>query len=277
MEGMFMKDSEIEAAFDLAADDFLKFEEFVLGLPKLDLVRWILKLLAVPAVLQNNFAARNLRAESLLRDLWTAVACRHQVDDEGSFTNWESDEFLKYQIENEPEKSELAKFFINMTTWRKIAEEEYRYEVRKITFLKMATSEDYSKHYVLPNQTKNQVANLSRTSGVSKFYSHITPTKLEVFMFDVLAEFFEDKFRQAGEPDAVHDADAWRTEWKRHADSSALLIYVDCMEEVGASGGQPTEHLCLNVNFSTPIAHAYPVNKNEIGPSDHRLAVDSLQ
>lgn len=272
-----MKDSEIEAAFDLAADDFLKFEEFVLDLPKLDLVRWILKLLAVPAVSQNKFAPRNSLTASFPGDLWTAVACRHQVDDEGLFTSWESDEFLKYQIENEPEKSELAKIFINMTTWRKIAEEEYRHEVRKITFLKMASSEDYMKHYVFLNRTEDQVADLSKTSGVSKFYSHITPDKLEAFMFDVLAEFFEDKFRKAGSPDVVHDADAWWREWKRHTDSSALLIYVDCMKDIGASGGRSTEHLCLNVNFSTPIAHAYPVDKNQIKSSDTLLLIDSLQ
>lgn len=193
-----------------------------------------------------------------LIEYWCEIVGRHQVDGEVELIH----EIIDVPYE-EIDKKWVEEFYpdinvmlINIEEGGIIqrATDEFNSLCKPLLDMKMATDKDQQKHFCSENIPIDQIR--ERTKGkppVSLFYPGVQ-SKLDSFMWDV---FYKSDI------------------WKRIIEEDNFRkIYVDCKDRIGASQGLDTEYICLIVNCSTPISHAYPVNKSDVDGDS--IFVDTL-
>ncbi|MDA3927119.1 MAG: hypothetical protein PF904_20790 [Kiritimatiellae bacterium] len=188
--------------------------------------------------------------EDILRALWYATVAANQRDDEASYSGWEDREIIEWEL-GESTNSELAKILEYAWGWRNGAVDKFSSYASWIIELRMATSADYHKHFVRMNMSNVAVENLSLKTHESKFYSSVQPSALAGFAHSVLIQYFKTCCDEGGVSDSAHYPYQWREAWSKCFGKSTLILHANYMRNVGASEGQPTSFVCLNVNFDT--------------------------
>lgn len=244
-----------------------KYQDLLVQIKRL--LQFPLDLEAYPIIRDSFFAIR-------LKHLWYAVAAKHQVDHEASYIDWQ-DDLLNNCMLHESSWDDLRSILINIDSWHSQAYKEFITQSRKFTCLKMADRSEYSKHYVVKRMTQDSVRKLSKANHVSKFYSHVRVEYLYNWLWDVFDNSFERSFSEEQMDEPRLNLSDWWNNWEASFPNSTKLFHVDSMHEVGATEGESTTYLCINVDFSTPIAHAYPIGISDIPNTAKLLFVEGLQ
>ena len=140
------------------------------------------------------------------------------------------------------------------------ARDEYRKLTRRFFEMRVADWRVRKKHYTSKKDARNAI--VSRTRGSKKkegslFYPEVTPEMLLRVIWDLL-----------------------EVRWRDLLDTTHVRLWVDVMERVGASAGTETKLVCFDLEFSTPLAHAFPVlkpDKTTTDDADPWLYCDVLQ
>jgi hypothetical protein len=140
------------------------------------------------------------------------------------------------------------------------ARDKYRKLTRRFFEMRVADERVRKKHYTSKNDERNAI--VSRTRGGNKkdgslFYPEVTPEMLLRVIWDLL-----------------------EVRWRDLLNTTHVRLWVDVMERIGASAGTETKLVCFDLEFSTPLAHAFPVlkaDKTTPDDADPWLYCDVLQ
>jgi hypothetical protein len=120
----------------------------------------------------------------------------------------------------------------------------YLNTIRRIVEMRFATTGDYSKHYPNPTWTNREIkTRTGKNKKISIFYANSSVSNLEALMWDLLEKF-----------------------WKLILEIPGCRMYVKTDSVIGAAKGDDTEYICYDFDFSTPIAHAFPVEQKDVPP-----------
>jgi hypothetical protein len=203
-----------------------------------------------------------------LECLWRDTVEKYAVDSEPNFLHpWES--------LNDESDDYLKPMHINVQTWAERAREEYCSLVFRFTHLKYASREIYGKHAPPPGSpTPGQIDILSAKTGISRFYKDIPADfMLSAFLHGIFFHFDAEGVLFDG---PIRDNATWGR--LLHDPNCRLIFRSPC--PIGATSGRPTQHLCFELDASTPIVHGYPISKNEadrIRGSSPPIMVDDLR
>lgn len=222
------------------------------------LIRELLKLSACPYPDLTVFDKALNDPTGMLQemlDFWDEVASEHGVD---LYT--ELDAHIDRGDPGPNDIGELTKQRDEIAERIDKARDEYKRLTRRFFEMKVASSGEWKKHYTSKSDSREAIVRRTKSgdkeSG-SLFYPEVTPEMLLRVLWDLLEVRWRDCL-------TVHHVRLW----------------VDVMEPVGASAGKETELACFDVDFSTPLCHAFPVqrsNKTTDDDADPWLSSDVLQ
>jgi hypothetical protein len=122
------------------------------------------------------------------------------------------------------------------------ARKQYLGVVNRFVGMHLASREEYGKHFPPPGSTDAQVRELSKKGKKASYFYESTDFKsLDEYMWWTLDDH-----------------------WKLLLEDPTALIYFDVGSPIGASLGKDASMICFDFDFSTPIAHAYPVPKSSV-------------
>lgn len=192
---------------------------------------------------------------SELRWYWREIAEAHAVSGETDYLavlylhpDESPPDFLYEDGDEEQIRSDLK----NIAEWINDAKKLYIEKTRPLANMKFATSADQQKHYPPAGLRARQIRSRTR-NGVSLFFNGVQ-AQLPMLMWSV----FEVCWRDVLE--------------RKH-----LRVHADCINPIGAAYGQDTKYVCLDVDSSTPITHAFPVPEREIPKEERVIAADEMQ
>jgi hypothetical protein len=188
-----------------------------------------------------------------LDDLWHKLLSQHVRGDESLFVG---PDFLLSFLSDESD-DELRAMLANVSLWKKSCHDEFRSKLRRFTELRHASRDDYAKH-LPPRGRPRDPAWIDKESakrGNSVFYCDIPEDDLlTAFLHGVWSAFSDaDDFCLPGA----------RALWHKLLDDDVARVAFRCSAPIGASGGQPTEYICYELEAATPIVHGYPVAEAE--------------
>jgi hypothetical protein len=133
----------------------------------------------------------------------------------------------------------------NLKTWIKDVEFEYLKWVTLFHRTHLIDENTRRKHWPSKAWTREEVIARSGGRNVgSIFFPEIALHQLESALEELMGERFEEFLEKA---------------YTRY--------YVDFLEPMGAARKKPTNHVCFEIDHSTPACHAYPISAEEI-PTD---------
>jgi hypothetical protein len=130
--------------------------------------------------------------------------------------------------------------------WIQSARDDYKRQLGPLSRLRIATDQDYRKHFASDSLSKNQILIASK-GGVSYFYHEAEPD-LENIIWSCL----DDEM------------------WRQIVFSERRFVFVRCDQEIGATKGRDTRFVKCDFDMSTPQVHAYPIPEEDI-PGDERV------
>ena len=200
-----------------------------------------------------------------MQHLWIQIASKHQVDLEGEI--WADPDSLESHIveDSQQDVDNMRSDLINVRSWIEIARNEYIENTRRFWAMRIATHEEYSKHYPAPAITRDELLARTLQTDISLLYHGIDTQILQEVLWSGLCDIAMEKEEEL---------------WNKMLVVSNLRIVFDMLNDIGATSGMNTKYLCFELDFSTPIAHSYPVSKEEAGAimQGKRIpALDDLQ
>lgn len=117
---------------------------------------------------------------------------------------------------------------------------------------KFLTPDDRKKHWVGGKLSDAKVVERSR-KGQSYFFPRITPKVIESVVPKVMGRRFEEIFE------------------RRHK-----YFYMRYGQDVGGCRQKPTSLICFDLDYDTPVIHAYPVDLTDVDDPNRIDGVDEL-
>jgi hypothetical protein len=136
---------------------------------------------------------------------------------------------------------EAKKEIANIKRWINSARETFL-NLASIVECKIADISVYSKHYPIKDFSAKEIREKTHGKGKpSLFFPGISDRELDGLLVEVLEDRFWEIIR-----------------------AENIRIAVDCLSIIGASQGEHTKYIFLEIDRSSKVAHAYPVLYNEI-------------
>lgn len=153
------------------------------------------------------------------------------------------------------EDDELEKELPYIEEWVKRTRAEYSDRTRRLAKLKMLTTREQEKHFLIYNLSTDQIRKKTlKGLESSLFYRGITPDVLEPLLWSGLEEI-----------------------WRLLLDVQYADLYIDAIKIIGASLGKDTSLIRFRLDLNTPSAHAHPFPEGKV-PKGHKIDVrDDLQ
>lgn len=194
---------------------------------------------------------------------WYATCHRYQVDREVSFNfsyeNFKVSEGKVAALDD----TEIAVALHNVKKWIEEARSDYLSFFRRFALITAVGAETYSKHYSAQAISSSTVANKSAKRGASVLLPYITTVLQERLMWAALDNltFCEmENFHRLENHHEPRDAEAkFRSLYGDHS----VIVAVDYCYPMGATKGEITSLACIDLDFSTPQFHIYPISRSE--------------
>jgi hypothetical protein len=198
-----------------------------------------------------------------LNFLWFARCHAHQVDGEVSALFDTEDWCISDDELGLWNAKEIESALANVRSWVGALREPYRTFSRRFTALVAADRDTYRKHYAPSTSSLSEICALSVQRSASVLLPQVDPAlqcsfawaALDDLIFKHMAHF--DSFATQANPKPAADHLA------RLLERDSLLIAVQACRIIGATDGAPTSFTIIDVDFSTPQFHMYPINEVE--------------
>jgi hypothetical protein len=208
-----------------------------------------------------------------LRYLWFKVVQEHKIDSEElllSSHDWEPDEVFILNIYAD---SAITWPMEQVESWIEAARRGYEKRYGRFRRLRVASRTVYPKHLCHPDATDAQVARQSVRTGDSALYPRISELLQTRFLWTAISKIWMERVRPY-EDDSALLIDSARVveEFDVAFPLSTLRIPLETDHPVGCVLGRPSRFLVVEVNFSTPVAHIYPISLAEA----EKVGMDSV-
>ena len=144
--------------------------------------------------------------------------------------------------------SEAAQFDVQQFPgWLEECKEKF---LNQVAFVKIRIIPPHKrqKHWLRDEASDKAVEEKSKKMGESLFYWPVDPRLVAGWLWMCMGEFFPAFL--AREP---------------------RYFYLKANRPIGASDGKPVEYICLDVDFASEEAHAYPIPKSGVGDEAYLL------
>jgi hypothetical protein len=200
-----------------------------------------------------------------LNFLWYSECHSRQIDREAShiFLN-ESflvEEELSPLLEGDDE--EVNRYLANLGGWIGKARDEYIEFTRRFSLLSAVGRAEYKKHYPQQAMTLEAARTASLARNASVLRSELTPELQEHFMWEALDHVVYRHMAEKHYTEVFEDPAAGRSRLLSLLDTHNLKISANFCHHIGASAGDLTPYGRIDIDFSTPQFHIYPIGKEE--------------
>ena len=168
-----------------------------------------------------------------LRIIWAQTAINFECDGETRF-------YSRQDVDDALDEAELQRIEINAKNWRPHAVKAYMERVGFLTKLTFATGGEQSKHYPNPAWSKAKIISYT-AKHPALFYQETTLFYLRALLWTAIVDQLLDVI-----------------------DKRPSHLYVRANDEIGASKGQTTRFLRIDVDYSKPLAHGHPILASEL-------------
>lgn len=214
-----------------------------------------------------DFNDRSCGLEDPIQNLWQDICKKYEVDQESEWSN--PDELCWSIYDKDDDIIILRSDLINILSWIDKAYCEFAKMVRPIVELKTASETEYSKHFPKPNVVIEKIASMTNDPHPALFFPRIRDGEIHELILDALEVIASSNYDQQ-----------YQELWESLLKGSKIRFAVDCLGDIGASKGKLVSHLAIEIEPSTPIAHAYPVSEFEAKSIMKKMAIpgiDNLQ
>jgi len=199
-----------------------------------------------------------------LRYMWFKVVQKHKIDGEQlllSSEDWQPDEVFILNIYSD---DAIVWPMEQVESWINSARREYEKKYGRFRKLIVASRDVYSKHLAHPDSTDDEVARLSVRSGNSILYPRISSDLQTRFLWTALSKVWTAHVESyKHDDDLLVDTSRIVEEFGATFPQATIRIPVETDNPVGCVLGEPSKFLVVEVNFSTPVAHPYPISRVE--------------
>lgn len=194
---------------------------------------------------------------------WYATCVRHQIDREASF-NFTYENFAPSSTSiEELDDVEFFAALHNVRQWNIAARDEFLSFYRRFVQLSAVGAEIYRKHYSARSSSPEEIASKSATHGASILLPYITTAVQERLLWASLAQLTWQVMSELDNLERFSSPEEAELKFRDLFGKHSIIIATDFCRPVGASAGQPTQFACIDIDFSTPQFHIYPVSKSE--------------
>jgi hypothetical protein len=195
--------------------------------------------------------------------MWLATMRRHEVDRESallSYEDWQPDRSV---IETMHDRDDVRSRLINAKIWRPRAETEYVDTFRRFSELRVATVNDYDKHYIAWSASDAEVRDASVTRNAGILYPRCNTSWQRSLAFAALGREWADTgawwdFEDSDDP--TLRAAAFNAVFAGNGSS----VLIELGYDIGCSAGCPTRFALLRYDFSAPyLVHVYPCRQED--------------
>ena len=200
-----------------------------------------------------------------LRYMWFKVIQQHKIDSEQlllSSDDWRPDEVFILDIYDD---SAIVWPIEQVESWIGPARREYEQRCGRFRRLVVASRKVYPKHLPPPDFTDAQVAQESIRTGDSQLYPRISEDLQRRFLWTALSKIWMERVEQyRDDRDLLVDSSRVVEQFDITFPLATTRTPVETDNPVGCVLGQPSRFLVVEVNFSTPLAHIYPISRTEV-------------
>lgn len=200
-----------------------------------------------------------------LNFLWYAECHSRQIDREASFI-FSNESFL---VEEglppllEGDEEDFRRHLTNLGSWINKARHDYLEVTRRLSLLSAVGRAEYRKHYPQKAASMETARAESLTRNASVLRSELTPELQELFMWEALDDVVCSYMAEKHYTEVFEDPAAARSHLLALLDRHNLKISVNFCHDIGASTGVFTPYGRIDIDFSTPQFHIYPIGKEE--------------
>jgi hypothetical protein len=236
----------------------------------------LINLIGCPVAWEDTCTDEDFSA--LLRYMWFKVVQGHQLDRESSLLSnldWRPDEFFIQSIYSD---ESIAWPMGQVSSWKPRAEKEYREKYKGFMNLRPAPPSIYSKHHAKASSTDAEVAKQSIDTGNSKLYPRFDHQKQTRLLWTSFCKVWLGAVEDLEIDVSVEENTSRIVD--RFAEvfgQNVLRFSIETDDPAGCVNGVSSTFLTLEVDFSTPIAHVYPISEAEakVGGADAIIYVSS--
>ncbi len=200
-----------------------------------------------------------------LNFLWYAECHSRQIDREASLI-FSNESFL---VEDElpplleGDDEEVRRHLTNVLTWIDDAKCAYVEFTRRLSLLSAAGRAEYRKHYPLKAEHLEAACKASLARNAAVLRVELTPELQEHFMWEALDDVVCCHMTGQQVLEVWEDPDLARRHLLSVLDTHSLKIGANFCHDIGASAGKLTPYGRIDIDFSTPQFHIYPIGKEE--------------
>ena len=208
-----------------------------------------------------------------LRFGWYTVARRHQIDCEVEFLFCYDDCAVSPNAIEDMDDAEVVITLHNVRRWHDSARVEYLKYYNRIYELGAVRADTYSKHYVAQRLTAKAISDISISRRASVLLPHITPDIQNHLLWAALDNLVWLQTCDFGQVDSFFEPEATEKVLRELFDSHSLLVNVDFCCPIGATNGLETQFGRMDIDFSTPQFHLYPITYREYTEAKYKCRV----
>ena len=194
---------------------------------------------------------------------WYATCHRYQVDQEVS-SNFSYENFKASEGEVAAlDDTETAAALHNTNMWIEKARTDYLSFFRRFALLTAVGAKTYSKHYFAQPISSSKFANKSAKRGASVLLPYITTVLQERLMWAALDNLTCCEMADFDSLDNHHRPRNVESKFRSLYGDHSVIVAVNFCYPMGTTKGEITPFACIDLDFSTPQFHIYPISQSE--------------
>lgn len=201
---------------------------------------------------------------TLLRYMWFKVVQEHELDKEShllSNEDWRPDKFFIQSIYSD---ASIIWPVEQVASWKPDAERAYRAKYKGFINLMPATPVKNPKHFVAESSSDDEVAEQSIATGNSKLYPRFNhQMQIRLLWACLSKEWLSSTEDVHNDLDVLENTSEVVERFSQVFYRNVRRFSVMTDDPSGCVAGTPSVYLTLEVEFSTPLAHMYPISEAE--------------